>query len=294
MKYLYFVILRILLFIFSIIPLRGIYILSNFLVFILYYILPYRRKIIVMNLKNSFPEKSDKEINKLIKKIYRNFTDVMLETIKGFAISPKKLLSRYKITNPELADKYFDEGRSIILSASHYCNWEWSLITFPDLFKHFVAGIYKPFSNKYIDKYIRDYRTSNNMCVVAMNETGLFFKKQVGQKPFAMGMIADQSPSNREKAVWVKFLNQDTACIHGIDFYSLRYKLPVIHVDIRRVKRGMYEMQLVLLADPLETKYELGDITGLYMQKLEEIIKREPENWLWSHRRWKHSRADKN
>jgi len=279
---------RIVIFNFKLIPFFLLYLYADFLYFVLYYIIGYRRKIIKQNLKASFPEKSEAELEKIEKKYYKNVADITLESIKGMSMSKSRLIKRYKVLNPEIFDEYFEKGQSIIAVGSHYANWEWGALCFCLQFKHTSVGVYKPLSNKPIDSYIRKTRSSWGMNLESILETGKTFSKYSKIKTMYY-LVTDQSPSNSYKSHWVNFLNQYTACLHGASFYSKKYNYPIVFGDVQRVKRGFYEITMSILVENPENEIDI-DITRKIMQKIESVIVKKPEDWLWSHNRWKHKK----
>lgn len=283
--YLFF---RLLLFMFWLTPFFILYLHSEVIFFLIYRVFGYRKKVVLENLKKSFPEKTDREIQEISKRFYRNLSDIMVEGIKGFSMSKESLIKRYKVLNPEKADIYFEQNRSIIGIGSHYCNWEWGVLCFSLQFKHKTIGLYKPLSNKYIDKYIKKTRAAWGMNLVSIYETAKIMKQSNSESSLYF-MIADQSPSNTKKAYWIDFLNQDTACLHGPENYSKQYNLPVLYGHVERVKRGYYTIFLSEVATNPQEKSP-SEITNTYMKILENAILQKPENWLWSHRRWKRKR----
>lgn len=274
---------------FALIPFPLLYLHSDILAFFLNKVIKYRRDVVYQNIKNSFPEKSEEELLRITKKFYKNLSDITLEGIKGFTIGRKKLMKRYLVKNTELIDEYFEKGQSVIAMVSHFTNWEWGAFIYPSQIKHTNIALYKPIKNKYIDKFVKKSRAALGMELVSIFQTARSFIKHK-DNPVIVYMIADQSPSNMEKAIWVDFLNRDTACLHGAEGYAKKFNLPLVYFDVQRVKRGYYEVTLSkMIENPKETEH--GEITQVYMKKLEEIIQAEPENWLWSHRRWKHKRT---
>ena len=286
MKQITYIFFRFLIFIFWLTPFFVLYIHSEVIFFLLFHVFGYRKKVVVKNLKKSFPEKPDAEIKKITKKFYKNLSDIIVEGIKGLSMSKKMLLKRYKVLNPEVADKYFEQNRSVIGIGSHYCNWEWGALSFSLQFKHKSVGLYKPMSNKLIDNYMRRSRAAWGMNLVSIYETSKYFEKNISE-PSLYFMISDQSPSNTDKSFWIDFLNQDTACLHGPENYSIKYDMPVIYGHVNRTKRGYYT---VTLSEINVNTNSAGDITKAFMKKLEDDIINTPENWLWSHKRWKKSR----
>jgi Kdo2-lipid IVA lauroyltransferase/acyltransferase len=278
--------LRIFIFLFSLIPFRMLYVLSDALCFLFYHVVKYRYKVIKSNLERSFPDKSDSEIQALIKGAYRNLCDILLEGIKGFSMSDEASLHRVRFRNVSLLNDYYDRGQSVFILVSHYSNWEWGPHAFGLHLKHHTLGIVAPIKNPYVNRYIQKARIFEKVSTALMRET----RKALAEfkdRLTAIVFLMDQSPSNTRHAHWVHFLNQKTACFHGPDGHARRLGYPVIFLEQQRVRRGFYEITLHLLVEHPEHCAE-GEITEMYMRKLEEVILRKPEDWLWSHRRWKH------
>ncbi len=211
-----------------------------------------------------------------------------MEGIKAFAMSDKQIINRHKITNPEVIEQFFKLNRSVISVPCHYGNWEWGASSPSLQLSKDMYVFYKPLSNKYVDRYIRNIRSKSGSQLVSIFNTAKVFERNADM---AVGyvMAADQSPSNLRRAYWVNFLGRDTAFLHGPEFYARRYDIPIVFVDIQRVKRGYYELTCSVIADNPKNTAE-GEITTRYAKKLEEAIFIKPENWLWSHRRWKLNR----
>jgi KDO2-lipid IV(A) lauroyltransferase len=249
------------------------------------YIFKYRLKTVSDNLKNAFPQKNSDEIKTITRKFYKYLCDVSLESIKGYSVSNKQLMRRYKILNPDVVNHYYDKGQDIIIAMSHYCNWEWGTQVAGNVYRHKLVSLYKPMSNKYIDNYIYKLRMKQSMELISIYNPMHVFRSK-GNKPKAYFFIGDQNPGNIKKVVWIKFLNQDTACLRGIEDFARLFNLPVIYADIQRVKRGYYTVEMEEICNnPSGTSS--GELTGRYIRKLETIIIKKPEDWLWSHRRWK-------
>jgi len=249
----------------------------------------YRKKVILENLRNSFPEKSEKEIREITRKTYRNLSDLVVESIKTFTMPTKQVTKRFKIINPEIIDQYYLKGQSVIGVTAHYGNWEWGAMAGSLQIKHRAIAIYKPLTNKYIDNFIKRTRAENGTLLKSIYKTTETFESLKNQTCIFL-LVADQSPSSTKKAIWVDFLNQDTACLHGPEKHARANNYPVIYLHIQRVRRGYYELKAeVLIENPAEV--EEGEVTRRYMNKLEHIIREKPEDWLWSHKRWKRKRT---
>ena len=284
------IIFFIFIFLIGLFPFFLLYQLSNLLYLFVNLIFGYRKKIIIQNLKGCFPEKSEKEINKILPAVYKNLTDNIVEGIKAFTMSRKQIVKRHKVINPEIINDYYKSGKSIIAVTGHYCNWEWGSLSASLQTEYNVVGLYKPLSNKWIDSFMRWSRTRCGTTMASINETTSTFKK-LDNTPTIFLMAADQSPGNKykDKAYWIDFFGRDTAFLHGPEKHAKANNYVVAYIDVQRKKRGYYTVELSILADkPSELKD--GEITYRFAKKLESVIHSEPANWLWSHRRWKLSR----
>lgn len=272
----------------GIIPFFLIYGLADLVGFVLFRVTGYRRQVVEQNLRESFPEQSDAGIQKLMAGSYKNLADVLVEGLKAFTMTRKQIRSRHKVLNPEVSEAYYKAGKSVIGTPCHYGNWEWGSMSGSLQLSHRYVVMYKPLANKWIDRYVRWSRAKYGGQLVSIFKTAKIFRDK-HDKTTIFIMAADQSPSNASKAIWVDFLGRQTAFLHGPEFYAKKYNLPVVFVDIQRKKRGFYELTLEVIADnPKELPP--GEITQRYARKLEEAILNKPENWLWSHRRWKHEK----
>ncbi|MCG8701872.1 MAG: lysophospholipid acyltransferase family protein [Bacteroidales bacterium] len=273
----------------GIMPFFVIYRFSDGLRFILSDVIKYRRKVIYSNLRKAFPGKSETEINSLVRKTYMNLMDNILEGIKTFTLRKSQLIKRYRINNPELITPLIEANKSIIAVTGHYNNWEWGSLAASLQIKANFAALYKPLSNKYIDKMIYNSRSKCGTELVSIYETNKTFEKYK-DRPTVYLLAADQSPAKGQldKSYWYDFMGIKTAFLYGLEKYAVNNNYPTVYIDIQRVKRGFYEVELSLLSDK-PSQLKDGELTERYVRKLESVIKKQPENWLWSHRRWKHS-----
>ena len=272
-------------FLIGILPFRVLYLFSDLARLLLHRVFGYREKVIRDNLERCFPEKDKKEIDRLISGAYKNLTDVMVEGFKAFTMTKKQLRNRHRIINPELLDPYKDSGRSFIATPCHYGNWEWGSMSPSLQLNYQIVAFYTPFSNPYIDRFMRKNRSRTGSFLEPTNDTTKTFNDLVNTEAVYI-MAADQSPSKPEKAIWIDFLGQKTAFLSGPEKHARQRDIPVVFTDIQRVKRGHYELELSFISEkPTETKE--GEITGEYAKRLEGVINNKPENWLWSHKRWK-------
>lgn len=273
----------------TLLPLRILFGFSTLLYLILYYIVRYRREVVVQNLRNSFPEKTEQELMIISKKFYMHLADLFIETLKLQHMKATEIKKRYKIINPELFNKIHDEGRSIIAVFGHYGNWEY-VISLPLNIKYKTLTVYKPLSNKLFDRYFLKIRSQYGLELVPMSSTGrtIYSYEQAGINTLT-GLVADQRPPKRGVQYWTKFLNQDTSVYLGIEKLSKKYNMVIMFFHIEKVGRGYYEVTPEIITDePASLKSYL--ITEKHVELLEEEIKKRPELWMWSHRRWKHKK----
>lgn len=285
MHYLNYIIFRGFAGLIGLIPFWLLYRFSNFLSFLLLSVFKYRKDVVTRNLKNSFPNLENKALEQLIKKSYTNLADVLIEGIKGFTLSEKEVCKRYTFLNPELVNQYFAQDKHVIAYASHYGNWEWGPLAIGHQIKHRTLGIVKLLKNPYLNDYLQRSRCAKNVFVADLGKTKVSIE-EYQDKPTLFVFISDQGPRNVQKAHWVNFLNQDTPCLYGADQLARAKNWPVVNVVTKRVKRGYYELKFELLTDH-PAMMQAGEITAMYMAQLEGQILDQPENWLWSHRRWK-------
>ncbi len=272
----------------SLLPLWVLYGIAYIFYLIVNYIIRYRRHIITQNLKRAFPEKSEGEIASLRRKYYLHLSQIAAEMLKMLTLSRKKVMKRYHCENPEVVNRFYDEGKSVILMSSHYNNWEWMILSLPMQFKHAGVGVGKANSNKVFEMLINRARTRYGTVVVfADHVRELFQDRELNRKPTTYMMLSDQSPNNMNKSYKTLFLNQPSGMIYGAEYFARKYDIPVVYYEVIKEKIGHYKIVNQLITDK-PTTLGNGEIIKQYTRLLEETIRRQPEFWLWSHRRWKH------
>lgn len=282
-----------LLYIISLMPFWVLYGIADFIFVLVYYVVRYRRKIVAKNMRESFPELSDKELKKIARKFYRNFADYIVETIKLNHISDEEIKRRMVFKNMDVIDRLFDEKRSIAAYFSHCGNWEW--VPSITLWSRHTTGkdvefcqVYRPLKNKWYDEYMLRLRSRFN---------SLSFKKKTvlrdllllrrREMPSITGFMSDQKPSKGDESHIVKFLNHPSAVITGTEQVARKLDMAVVYFDMHKLSRGHYELEVKLITDNTSTMEPMA-ITDAYVKLLEETIKRNPSIWLWTHNRWKH------
>jgi Kdo2-lipid IVA lauroyltransferase/acyltransferase len=269
-------------------PFSALYRVSN----VLYRILKlsgYRKDVVVSNLRNSFPDKSQAEIERLTEDYFRYLCDLILETFKTLRMTEKEARQRCIFKNTQWLDELYREKKSIIIVMGHYGNWEWAGPSF-SLYTHYQLNvIYRPLSNLYFERMMSSMRTKFGTRITPVNNT---LRKMVEQRNeiTATAFIADQTASKRD-AYWTNFLHQDTAVFTGPEKLAVKFNYPVVYMNINRIRRGYYDISPeLLIAEPKNTTD--GEISEAFTKRLETEIIRDPAIWLWSHKRWKHKREN--
>lgn len=271
-------------------PFWLVYLWADLFFLISYYLVGYRKKTVFRNLKNSFPEKSEKEIRQIAIGFYKHFSDLIFETMKSFQMTEPTLKKRIRYKNPEVLNDLYDQGKSVALLSGHYGNWEWTA-SLPKILKHQLNVIYRPIQDETFDAYMKKVRSRFGMTMIPARislRTMLGFEKS-GQL-VATYYLTDQT-ALKDTEYWMTFLNQETPVFPGPEKVASRFKQAVVFMDIQKVSRGHYEVEFTKLFDDASqtTDYE---ITKSHVKFLEDIIRRKPEYWLWSHKRWKHTRPE--
>jgi len=289
----------------SILPFPILYLLADFVFILMYYVTGYRKKVVYENLRKSFPEKSEKEIKKLQKEFYRHLADLLLEILKTLTISRSSMLKHCRMDEKsiELMEQFYREKKDCILVLGHLGNWEWASNTFSIVCKQSLYGIYHPLTNNHFNSLLFGMRTRFGTTLIEMKNTFrdmISLKnrnasdKATGQpnniRVTATAFIADQTPPP-EGAYWTTFMTQDTPVFQGTEKIARKLNYPVIFMSISKVKRGYYLISSEMLCENPAATSE-GEISEMHTRKLEKEIRKNPQFWLWSHKRWKHIRAN--
>lgn len=272
------------------IPFPLLYAISSLLYFLLK-LSGYRKKVVLSNLRNSFPDKPETEIQKICNDYFKYLTDLIIETIKTLTMTEKEAIEHCKFNNTTWLNDLYEKKQSILIVMGHYGNWEWAGPAFSLTSPYQLNVIYRPLSDPYFEKMMVKVRTKFGTRITPQNLT---LRQMVATRNevTATALIADQTASS-QNAYWMNFLNQDTAVYEGPGKLAKKFNYPVVFMNIRRLKRGYYDVTPELLF--MDTKNVSEDeICDTFMKRLEQEIKHDPVIWLWSHRRWKHKRLPKN
>ncbi|TMM28722.1 lysophospholipid acyltransferase family protein [Polaribacter aestuariivivens] len=287
MQFIVFAITYPIIWVLSKLPMRILYIKSDFFFFLIYYVIGYRKSVVLENLQLAFPEKPEQELLKIRKKFFKHLMDLMMESVKAFSISEKEILKRYRYKNPELVNKFTKQGRDIALVGAHQANWEWST-SLAKVIDIDVYGAYTKLNNKYFEKYVRSSREKFGVRGYKTSEMVKGMQKRFSEdKRGAYILLSDQSPQPHKTYYWREFFNIKVPVHTGAEMLSKRFDLVVINYVAKKVKRGYYEIEFQLIT---ETPKDFEDykITDLYTELTEKNILAQPEYYLWSHKRFKH------
>lgn len=287
MQFLVYILAYPILWLISILPFRIFYWLSDFVYFLVYYVIGYRRKTVRENLALTLPHLSDAERKEIEKKFYQHMCDMFMEMIKTMSITPEEMEKRFTITNMDLFHEYENKGKSVVLVASHYASWEW-LLTLNKRMLFNGVGVYKKIANPYFDKLVRKIRGKYDAELVETKKAiPLMAQNQRDGILSLYGLASDQSPKLDRIFHSMKFMGIEVPVHTGAEMLAKKYDLSVIFIKVQKVGRGYYAATIVPIADnPKE--YDNFEITEKYLREVEKQIYEAPEYYLWTHKRWKH------
>ncbi|SHL56929.1 lysophospholipid acyltransferase family protein [Hymenobacter psychrotolerans] len=271
-------------------PLPLLYGMAEVIYFLLAHVLRYRQKVVLQNLRNSFPEKPETEIRQIQKTFYRHFAQMMVETLKLAVLPAAELKRRVWFSNPEVLERHFAQGRTVLGLSSHAGNWEWVLTSGAVWLSAHADGVYKPLSNPFFESFMHQLRTRTGAGLIPMRDTLRDMLQRRGETR-VVSLLSDQAAGPEDRPYWTQFLNQDSGFYTSADRLAARFHCPVVYVSIRRLRRGYYQIILTELYDgdsPLPANE--FPITEAFVRHLERDIRTFPADYLWTHRRWKHQR----
>lgn len=268
-------------------PLRILYIFSDVMFFLNYYLVGYRKAVITQNLRNSFPEKSEEEIRKIRKAFYRNFSDYLVETIKSFSISETESRVRMQHINQDVFHDIQKEGKNIILLAGHVFNWEWINALARIVPQKHCHPVYRKVNSDFWENQMKKVRNKFGNEALEANEVilNIFRNKNDGDSIYMF--VADQTPHSSHVNYGLEFLNQRTPVFIGYDKLATRMDLAFIYCEMKKVKRGYYQVNYYRIY-PDNEKFVEHEVVKKFHKMLENTLQKHPDNYLWSHRKWKY------
>ena len=287
--------MRFLIRIFSLLPLSVLYMISDVMLYpIVYYVARYRLKVVRKNLRNSFPDKSHDELKNIEKKFYHHFADLIVEVVYGYRVGDEEMRERVVFENVDLVEDLASKTHGVIAYLGHMGNWEWLV----DLNKRFVNPsmveytVYRQLKNPASDKMMLELRSKRGGECIEKNQ---LLRKLVllrrADHPFVIGMLSDQKPSKRSSYAWTQFLSQETAFLDGSEVLAHKFGFSAVYAHIWSTKRGYYRIRFEQITDD-PSKMQPKEMTKRYAELLEQNICAHPEQWLWTHNRWKWVRKE--
>lgn len=273
------------LYVFSLLPLRVLFLFSDLAYFILYYLIRYRRDIVMDNLTHAFPEKSEEEKTRISKKFYLNLTDNFIETIKCLSAG-EKYISRHLTGDFSVLDRIYDSGKSCSILLGHNFNWEWANYSVSVQTKVPILVVYMPIKAQAINRIFMKIRQRGKAKLLSahnMIREFMPYRKSL----HALVLAGDQNPGDPRAAYWLNFFGRPTPFVMGPEKGVRPQDLPAVFAEFKKIKRGYYHLQFSILVEHPKALPE-GELTLRFVRRLEEAITKDPDLWLWSHRRWKH------
>jgi KDO2-lipid IV(A) lauroyltransferase len=271
-------------------PLSVLYGLASLVKFVFNYVISYRKKVIQQNLSHAFPNKTLAELNTLRNQFYGYLTDQLVEFFYGAQISPEEMRQRVTFVNEEIITSHLNNNQAVVLVAGHQGNWEWAIHRL-GLSGNAYDVVYQKLNNPAFNTFTMEVRSRFKGVTLLEKRESIVASRDRKNIARAICLAADQAPQKPESAYWTTFLNQDTAFFTGMERFARDYQYPVIFVELIRTSRGKYTMSFEALASP-ETYAEMaqGTIIERFARRLEKSIIAYPDQYLWSHRRWKHQK----
>lgn len=290
MQLLAYILIYPILWIVSMLPFRILYLVSDLLYILMYYVIGYRKNAVKENLNLVFPNKSEAELRTVLKKFYHHLCDMVVESIKSMNISIDSMKSRYKFNNLDIITGYEKQNKSIILMCAHYGSWEWIFIL-QTYTTHRSYAIYKRLQNKYFDRLVKSIRARYNSYLITTKETFSVMKEAKKNGVLSMsGFASDQSPKKDKARYWADFMGINVPVHTGAEALAKKLDMPVVFFSVKRIKRGYYEATFQTLAEKPKS-FNDYEITDRFLKLVEAQINEAPEYYLWTHKRWKHRKV---
>lgn len=269
----------------SLLPLRVLYFLADCIYALVFYILKYRKDVVMKNLLIAFPEKTEKERKQIAKKFYHNFIDMSIETLKMISVSDKVLEKRFS-ANWDVINSVHATGKSVQVHVGHNFNWEWGNLVMTKVTVYKLLAVYMPLTSKIMERLFYKLRTRNGAVFLRathMKEDFIPYRNT----QYLIGLVADQNPGHPANAWWFQFFGRPTPFVKGPARAAKLNSTAVVFAFIHKPRRGYYE---AVFSSPIMDTKNLSEqeLTRQFVDYLEDVIKKYPDMWLWSHRRWKH------
>ena len=246
------------------------------------------RKVTLRNLTRSFPDLNRRAIDRVARRSARHTVSILIEMVKAMTISDTEIRRRMKFRNPEVIHRYHEDNKSVLILASHHCNWEWLLLSLSLSYKVKFDALYEPLNISVFDSILKEVRSRFGANLVSA-KGGIKGLIKTDANVRMVGIVGDQGPGLEERKYWAQFLNQDTPFFQSIQSIATLLRYPVVFARVIRVRRGYYEVTLEEIASPPYGKDT--QVIDAFIDALESHIREYPTEWLWAYRRWKYDRS---
>jgi KDO2-lipid IV(A) lauroyltransferase len=274
-----------LLWLISLLPFRVLYVFSDAIYFLVFHVFAYRKAVVLSNLRIAFPDKTDAERIVIAKQFYQNMIDTFVESIKFITLSKKQALQRSS-ANFEVLDQALSSGKPVFMLGCHQFNWEYVNVLYPVHLKVPFIGVYMPIANRAFDRIFYDFRKRYGTVLVPATQ----FKNQreeLLKGQYVLALAADQNPGHPANAYWLQFFGKPAPFVTGPAKGAIKADAIVVMAEMQRLKRGHYHFAMRILTESANS-FEPAQLAALYRNELERVIRQDPANYLWSHRRWKY------
>ncbi|MDO5608003.1 MAG: lysophospholipid acyltransferase family protein [Capnocytophaga sp.] len=269
----------------SVLPFRLLYIFSDFVYFWLYTVFKYRVKVVRKNLNLAFPEKSDTEKKRIERKFYSHMCDMFLEMAKSYGMNENDMRQRMVFTNIDIFEKYETQNRNISILCGHYASYEW-MLSLGYFLKRKSYALYTPLSNPYFDRLVQKIRMKHKGLLLSRYVAASEMKRHRDEGILTTyGFAADQSPSSN-RSYRRSFLGIRVPVFTGAERLGKQTNTVMIFANVQKVKRGYYETTFEVLSENPQSIPDF-QITDMFFERLEQIIRAKPEYYLWTHNRFK-------
>lgn len=268
-------------------PFRWWYGLGRLLSALLEWPLRYRRRVIDRNLAIAFPQASKGQRTQWRRAFYRNFVHILVETVKSLSVSRRAIQRRMTLENRAVLENLHRQGKGLILVMGHQCNFEWVAMSMPLLVPQRCYAVYHPLKSKTFNRVVVHIRERFGLRLFPMKNTYPFMLENPDPAPLYIFM-ADQAPHKGRIRYRAPFFGVDTPVHLGVENLAQRCDLAVVFIDVFRSHPGHYRIVPRLLFDEVKDLPRYT-VTDAHVQALENLIRQDPPNWLWSHNRWKNA-----
>ena len=262
----------------------------TWLSFLTFKVFGFRRAISMENLKHAFPEKDISELKVIAYRSFKNFLLTVIESLYTPKLSIDKLTNMIELEDREILNNYMNQENGKVILSAHFGNWEYLGYFSAINFNMKIPAIVKKMRNPFIDEYFVKSRNHYNFLYTLYMDKNIkeIYKVLVSGKPIIM--LADQSAPR--EALYVKFFNRWATVFQGPAVFALKCKSSMRMLLCIRNENNTFKIihEEIKSEDLKEPSQEnIYELTKRHVEVLEKYVRKYPEQWLWSHKRWKHS-----